>query len=393
MSRTLATQIPTEDDMKIIVKLLPSLIFLLLAVYALNLSISKPFHNWDMIGYIAAAKSFEEKDLGLIHRFTYDQIRHSVSKEAYDELVRDNFTRSMSSDGSAFGEILPFYQIRPVYTGLIYLLYKIGVNIVFATHLISGVAIVISFVFLYLMSGSFLPKPLVYAIPPLIFIFNVLNLARFSTPDGLAFLAVIVVAYLYQKKCVASLLFFLPLSIAIRTDLILFVFPLLCFLYYLETSIRWKVVLSAIGTAGIYFFIGYYWKNPGWPTIFIFTLYHMTTHPVSEPINLTPGIYFYTLFHLSKMLIENNLFILFIFISSFSLFLIQKQMMAISIVTVLKSPSTILAIVCLFFVISHFLAFPVAWDRFFSAPYLIGAYSLMVIATDYLSDFNKTRFR
>jgi hypothetical protein len=68
---------------------------------------------------------------------------------------------------------------------MIYLLYKTGVDIILATHLISGLAVVVAIAFLYLMSVSFLSKPFIYTSPPLAVIFGILDLARYSTPDGL----------------------------------------------------------------------------------------------------------------------------------------------------------------------------------------------------------------
>ena len=131
-----------------------------------------------MIGYIAAAKSFEERDIESLHSFTYSQLRLSVQSETYDNLVEGDFRHTISTDSSAFKELLPFYQIRPG-TGLVYLLYKTGVNIGFATHIVSGVAVVVSIAILYLMSISFLAKPWIYSLPPLAIIFGILDVVIF----------------------------------------------------------------------------------------------------------------------------------------------------------------------------------------------------------------------
>jgi hypothetical protein len=71
---------------------------------------------------------------------------------------------------------MPFYQIRPLYTGSIYLLYKLGIDIGFATHIVSGIAVAMALVLLYIMSFSILGHPFSYAVPFFTLIFGVPDL-------------------------------------------------------------------------------------------------------------------------------------------------------------------------------------------------------------------------
>lgn len=360
------------------------LIFFLLAAYALYQSVYMPFHNWDIIGYIAAAKSFEEQDFESLQSFTYEQLRQSVPASTYEELILiDSYRQTVSKDVTVFKEQLPFYQIRPVYTGLIYLLYKAGVNIGFATHIISGVAVVVAIAFLYLISVSFLAKQFIYAVPPLAVIFGVLELGRFSTPDGLAFLAVILSAYLYLKNHITALLIILPVVLGIRTDLILFTIPLALCIFVLEKNYRRKASISMLISVAVYISIETYWNSPGWATTFYFTQIQILTHPISAPPVLTVQNYFSVLYNGIKTVIYNKPFILFILIASYSLYFIRKISKAKPVMITFKSPSTVISGVCLFFVVSHFLAFPVIWDRFFTGQYLIVAVSGLIMMSDY----------
>lgn len=380
-------------------RLSASLLFFFLAAFALTLSIYKPYYNWDLIGYIASAKSFEEQDLKSLHSFTYDQLRNSVPDETYEKLIQgidirtSSYRQAISTDSSAFKEQLPFYQIRPIYTGLIYLLYKTGINIVFATHMISGVAVVAAIFFLYLMSVSFLGKPLIYAVPPLAFLFGVVDLARYSTPDGLALLAVTLTAYLYLKKRLSLLLILLPIMLGIRTDLILFAVPLLSFIIVFEESSRWKAALSILISIVAYIAIGAYWENPGWSTIFHQTLAQYLTHPISMPGTLTAQHYFHALFKGGMTLIMSRTIVLYALVAAYSLYLIRKRTMTTSFVITVRSPSVVLELVCLIYVISHFLAFPAADNRFLSASYVIAAFSLLLMMTDYLKTSNAALFK
>ena len=110
--------------MELVKRAAAPVLYLLIAVLALWQSASKPMHNWDMIGYVAAAKSFEESDASALHDFTYRQLRESVTHKKYTSLASgkgDLYRETISEDPAAFAEQLPFYRIRPVYTGLIYL--------------------------------------------------------------------------------------------------------------------------------------------------------------------------------------------------------------------------------------------------------------------------------
>ena len=367
------------------------ILFFFVAVYALAASLFRPYHNWDMIMYIAAAKSFEEQDVKSLHTFTYEQLRCSVSNSEYKLLVQDSYRKTISQNPSAFGEQLPFYQIRPLYTGSIYLLYKAGIDISFATHIISGVAVVVALFFLYLMSVSILNKSLIYVIPFLMLLFNVPDLARYSTPDGMAFLAIILAAYLYLKNRFQLLLIFLPIILCIRTDLILFTIPLLFLIVVGEKSIRWQSILSIVISIIILISVGAYWGNTGWSTIFYFALVQKLTHPISQPPTLTAQNYFYVLFTGVRGLPFNQSFILYLLVTVYSLYLVKLDTKIASFVIALKSSSLALLVVCFFFISSHFIAFPIASDRFFSAPYVVASFIFLVLLGDRLKESNSAQ--
>ena len=362
------------------------LLYVLLAASALAYCVYRPVHNWDMIGYIAAAKSFEEKDAAALHAFTYGQLRLSVPSGEYATLAAgDNYSRAISTDASALAEQLPFYKIRPVFTGLIYLLYKGGVNIVFATHLVSGVAVVAATALLYLMSVSFLAKPWSYALPPLAVFFGVFDLARLSTPDSLAFFGVLFSAYLYLSRRFVPLLVILPLVIGIRTDLVLFTMPLSLYIFALKKTVRWKSALSVFLSVAAYIAIGEYAGNPGWSTIFSFTFVNILAHPISTPHTLTLQQYLNVLFDGLNTVEGSKTTVLSLLLSAYTLYLSRILSKPTAAFVAFNSSPAVLTIVCVFFLVSHFLAFPVLWDRFFSGTSMICAFSLLVVMTRYLA--------
>jgi len=359
------------------------LLFALLAVLTLMLSIYRPFHNWDLIGYIASAKSFEEKDFATLHAFTYEQVRQAVPAATYDELMSGRYRGEIGAVPAAFREQLSFYQIRPVYTGIVYLLHKAGINIVFATHIVSGIAVTIAIAVLYLISVNFLARPLIYAVPPMAIIFGVLDLARASSPDGLAFLGIMLSAHLYFLKHFSVLKLLLPVVVGIRTDFILFTIPLLLSICLFDKKGWWSSCASVLVSLALYFGIGLYWNNPGWETIFYFTLVEFLPYPVSMPPALTVGHYADALVEGIKSLLHNKAFMIYVIVSIYTFAMVFSRRLSI-VAKEGSSPATVLSLVSLFFVFTHFILFPVAWVRFFTGPFLVGGISFLYVLGDYL---------
>lgn len=373
--------------MRLIERLAAPLLFLFLAAFCLFISIRKADYNWDMIAYIACANSFEQHDAELLHSSAFQETRNVVPAAKYAELADetgDSYRHSMSSDANAFSEQLPNYRTRLIYTGLIYLLSKAGVNIVFSTHLISGLAVCAAIGLLYLMSSTFLAKPLVYAVPLLALIFSILSLPILSTPDGLAFLAVIGSVYLYLKSRVIPLLIILPIIIGVRTDLILFSIPLLFFIYLFDDKNKWKAALSAVSSIAVYFGLGAYFGYVGWSVIFYHSFIQLSAHQISAPPTLTASQYFYILFRGSIILFFNKAFLVYALISGYSFYLIWSRTMKTSVA--LKSSPAALTYVCFIYTAVHFALFPSDWDRYFTATYMVGGFAFLMLVNDYLGE-------
>ena len=356
--------------------------FLAMAIYAIALCVYEPRHNWDVIGYIAAAKSLEQADVEAVHEFTYAELRNVLPASTYESLVhgRDaatlQYEYAISTDVSAFKEQLPFYQIRPIYVGAVYLLYKSGLDIEFATRLISGVAVAAGLLVLYLLARAFLPTPLAYALLPLALLFRVMLLAVLSTPDGLAFCAVMLSAYLYLRAQHNALLIVLPLMLGVRTDLILFTMPLLIAMLFLNKPLRRNIIFSIGSSAAIYAFIVTYWKNPGWTTFFYCSTVQRCTHPISSPPTLKLYNYIHTLADGVNGLRFDPACFLYAACITASLYLIWKRDRATSFIRTFTDRPTVVLTVCVAYTALRFLVLPEEWERFFPAQYLLSAFSL-----------------
>ena len=158
-----------------------------------------------------------------------------------------------------------------------------------------------------------------------------------------------------------------------------------------EKSIRWQSILSIVISIIIFISVGAYWGNTGWSTIFYFTLVQKLTHPISQPPTLTAQNYFYVLFTGVRGLPFNQSFILYLLVTVYSLYLVKLDTKIASFVIALKSSSLALLVVCFFFISSHFIAFPIASDRFFSAPYLVASFIFLVLLGDRLKELNSAQ--
>ncbi|MBA2619826.1 MAG: hypothetical protein H0U87_01350 [Acidobacteria bacterium] len=373
--------------MKLIERLAAPLLFLLLAAFCLFQSVRKPEYNWDMIAYIACANSFEQHNAESLHWSAFQETRNAVPAAKYAELVDetgDSYRHSVSSNAAAFGEQLPNYRTRLIYTSLIYLLNKAGANIVFATHLISGLAVGAAIGLLYFMSAAFLAKPLIYAVPPLALIFEVRQVTVLSTPDGLAFLAIIASIYLYLKSRVTLLLIVLPIIIGVRTDLILFTIPLLFFIFLFDNKNRWKAALSAIISIAVYIGLGAYFGYVGWSVIFYHSFIELSAHQISAPPTLTASQYFNILFRGSIIMFFNKAFSVYALLTVYSFYLIRSRVMKTS--AALKSFPAVLTYVCFIYVAVHFALFPSDWERYFTASYMVGSFAFLMLINDRLNE-------
>jgi hypothetical protein len=359
------------------------LIYLLVAAYALHASITRPYHNWDAIGYVAAAKFFEERDPAALQQFTYRQLRNAVPNAEYEDLaqeadpgssMRTRFRHAMSTDPAAFEEMLSFYRVRPVYNAFVYLAYKSGIDVVRATHLIPAIAVAIALALLCLAASALLARPFVYVLPLLALWFGVVDLARFSTPDGLSLLAVTVLAVLFLKGRINLLLLASPLAIGVRTDLILFTLPLLLWLFAFRPSVRWRCTISAVVLLMVYAMIVVSAHNPGWSTFFYCSVVERCIHPLSAPPTLHAATYFDALASGSGALMSDPLFEIHLAMVGAS-GLITLHMLRRSL-RPWNSPFFALILVCLSYMLGRFLVLPDQWPRFFTTPYLLTAFSL-----------------
>jgi len=360
-------------------------IFVILIIYTLYLSINRPLYNWDIIGYIGAAKYIEEKDYAVIQSFTYNKLKSSVPDEIYNDLINgvdQEYRQKVYKHSEIFKEQLNFYQIRIIYVWLIFLLFKLGIDIVFATHFISGISIVLSLIILYKMSLDLLKVKFIYFIPVTVIYFGLLDLSKLSTPDALSALAIILSAYFYLKRYLNVLLIFLPIIIGIRNDLIFFTLFLLGIIYLFNETSRKKTLLSLIFSLIVFFTINKLYGF-SWSTLIYHTFINRVLYPISNPPVLSLQDYLVILINESeKSIVKLNRFKIFFLPVLGILYYFRAHIKFIALNTFLSAFSLRLVAVCFLYLLIHFALFPIENYRFFPAFYIVGIFSIIIIISE-----------
>jgi hypothetical protein len=268
----------SASDKKIILPLVYIIYFFCLLPTCI-FAFKKPYYNWDMLPYMAIVIKMEHSDINLIHKITYSSAKEGIPSKEYGFLVSDlsQYRKKMASSPVDFYQQLPFYVIKPLYTGLIYLFYKANFSLPASTVLPSIMAyLLIGLLLFYWLSKYF--KLLFAFSGGLLLMFSIfmVSIARESTPDCLsAFLMFTAMYFIIEKPSVKLMFLFFLLAIFTRIDNIITCFFILSFLAF---SDRWEKRISfkqyflmLIIMTAIYFSIasiatGYGWNIFYYPT-------------------------------------------------------------------------------------------------------------------------------
>jgi hypothetical protein len=339
----------------------------------------RPLHNFDMLAYVACAKSLEMSDESRLHSFVFGELERAVPRSTFERLTEGTaFRRTITSDETAFGEHLRFFKIRPIYNGSVYLAHKAGVDIFRASYLVSGVSVFLGIWVLFSICLPRLNLLYMYLIPPLGLGFGLFDIARLSTPDGLAFLGVVLSVYLFLKRS-PLLLGLLPLCVAIRTDLVIFAAVFAVCLIAAGTYGRPRTATSLGASVALYAFVNSHYGYPGWAVVFHHTLIERLSHPMSQEAVVTAGDYFRALLRGMKASVGSTRLLVYLFVAAASLYAIVGSS------TSMRKPKTVgrdafvLTVVPLSYVILHFAAFPDPDFRYFVPHYVVGTVALFMM--------------
>jgi len=125
-------------------------VLMLAVVLALvGYALYRPAGNADLVDYIATVHQWQGKSGQALSDATYADLKAFLPQSLYDDVTgvvgdatvnRNAYLRELAADPRALTEQIPFYSVKPLYPALMFALTTLGVQIGFASVLISAVA-------------------------------------------------------------------------------------------------------------------------------------------------------------------------------------------------------------------------------------------------------------
>jgi hypothetical protein len=215
-------------------------LYCLLMIAVCVYTYKKQAYNWDILPYMAVVLSYENKDATAVHQTVYSIAKKEIPTQAFSQLTDtfSSYRKLMAASPDEFRLQLPFYSVKPLYTGICYLFYKAGLPLTRATALPSLLSWWLIAMLLYWWIRKYhstlfaaCTSTLLMLMPPL------LLTAQLSSPDSLSGLLIFAaVFYSTEKKRYPIAALLLLLSVFTRLDNLLPAFFISLAVYYQEKS-------------------------------------------------------------------------------------------------------------------------------------------------------------
>jgi len=344
-----------------------------------SLSISAPIYEWDLIPYIAnASHVVSGLPMEALHAPIYENLKQSIPSDSYEKLIGTPTRLVLSQNPEAFRQTTEFfYDSRVVYTYINAAFIKLGFNPIFVIYTFSVVCAVISALLLSRLIPVKAPLGMYFVLPFIALSCGLLTVARIATPDSLATLTTITLYFLLIRNRVMLLLFLLPLTIFIRTDLIVLTGLFFAYFFFTNRVSKVAVAASALATVSAYLLLCYVIvEHDAWSALIGYNFGEKPTHPGEYIFTVTLGGY---LSYIKEGLVSfsyNPIFFVFCMfavtgiVQFSSRFFFNRNQTKVSLQ---HADILFLLVSCAAFLGLHFLMFPVTWTRFFAAQYSLVA--------------------
>lgn len=245
------------------------------ALCVLAVGLNKPYDNWDMIGYVAAALSADGYHGADLNKATYDSVKSEVSDATFDRLVQQgDYRQTVYRDPVSLQQQLPFYRIRVLYVGLIRAVHATGVNYAKSTYIVSAAFAALSVLVLALASRE--TGTPIAALPLVVAFSGLLDVTRLSTPDAMACFFALLSVYVLLRK--SALVFVVAACLPlVRTEFLLL--SMLIFTHALIYGRRTYALVAATIACALYGLVTKTSGDYGWLVLFNTSLIHKTAYP------------------------------------------------------------------------------------------------------------------
>jgi hypothetical protein len=246
----------------------------------------RPYYNWDMLPYSALILKMDHYNTQEAHTLTYKLVRENIPDKNYRQLTDSShaYRNSMLNNAGAFNGQLPFYVVKPLYTGFSWVFYKLGISLPQATLIPSFISYLLIGLLLFHWLSIYLGLPITFGVASLIMISApAISVASTASPDCLsAFFLLGSFYFIIEKPSLWSAIILMVLSVFTRLDNIVTCFLLLCIIsfsgkWFKKISFR-NFLFITILFIFCYFLIGLIAKQYGW-SIFFYNDFADRLHP------------------------------------------------------------------------------------------------------------------
>lgn len=347
-------------------------------------SLIRPLFGWDRIAFTALAMEADYESVENLHRDVFDSLIARVGEEEFQEMLgrhHPRFRQAMFEDVKVFEQQLNFFRPRFLFTQAVRWLWKAGLDIYLAASLLCSVAVAAGFWFLARLGIGRVKPGLVYLFPAVALMMGLLQIARMSSPDGVAFLFLALSFYFFFRK--NWLLFVaLPAGVAARPDTVIWAM-LVCGFCLVAAGVekRWRIaaVICAVASLGVYQLVNHLAGHYGWGVLIENTFQGALLYPGEAEGAVTVCQYAKTL--AVGILSGANepaflaFLIVFLWIAGVTVARHGRRVVAVC----LRDRWLGVAVLCAAYVAVHFALFPVLWSRFFVAQYFFVALLFMTM--------------
>jgi hypothetical protein len=321
---------------------------------------------------MAVVIGYDHNDPNFVHDTVYDIIKKQLPASVYNQLQDGGleFRKRMAGNSKEFQMQMPFYAVKPLYTGIVYLVYKAGIPLIQATIVPSFIGYFLIGFLLILWILRYMQFYLALTTSTFMMLSAPMwDIVRNSSPDCLsAFLLLGAMYFILERKSILAAFVFFLLSIFARLDNVI---PSFFFISLLTFSNKWspkiplkKYAMMLIFISLCYFGITLNIRQFGWSVLYYPTFL--------KSLNLSYS--FHAEFHLREYLALSISHIMTgLFFSNFLLFMVMA-LLAFAEKTIFQfrklSFNQLFLCVMIGIIIVRFVLEPVIADRFYIAYYL-----------------------
>jgi hypothetical protein len=337
--------------------------------------------------YVGSALSFAQKDPVEIHNEVYQGLEKVVTNNQFIDMTSSSdYLSTVKNDPVAYWQQLSFYRPKLIYSCLILLFSYMGVNIFLSTSVISGLSVILSLWLALILFKTVLPRLFLLIIPLIGFQFGAFELARISTPDGLALFMTTLVIFLLFKR-IKWMLILLPFLTLVRPDLFPFSILMLMGIYFISPKTSKYILILACCAIGIYLFSNKILYGYGWLISYSMAFNKLIPYPATTTVSFSLSNYFKIIIGSFRATISGDKAFLAYLISLVVLLkILTKKNSMLPEISLQHNKLVVFLIASLGYMLAHFFAFPSMQFRFFVGQYFITTCFMLVFISSLFQD-------